>query len=76
MDAITIRELKHVTTLVFEQTNGETSRLLRLLADYLDASSGTLQSVTFLNDLDGDGYRERIVAHVEAPYPSTIDWRA
>ncbi len=75
MQDLTIRELRHVTTLVFETQDGDTASLLRLLADYVEHSRGTLQAVTYHNEDEG-GYRERIVAHVECPYAETIDWSA
>jgi len=68
MESIKIRELKHVTTMVFETKDSDTALLLRLLASYLESSQGTLQSVTFHNEFDADGYREWIVAAVECPY--------
>ncbi len=76
MQDLKIRELTHVTTVVFETNDSDTGLLLRLLADYLDASQGTLQAVTFHN-MDEDGpYREWIVAYVECAYPETINWNA
>ncbi len=76
MQDLKIRELKHVQTLVFETNDGDTAGLLRLLADYLQHSQGTLQAVTFHN-MDEDGpYREWIVAYVECPYADTIDFSA
>ena len=62
-----IRELTHVTTLEFATNGGDTAQLLRLLADYLDHSGGTLLSVTYHNSDDGT-YREWIVAAVECAY--------
>jgi hypothetical protein len=67
METLTIRELPHVTTLVFEHEENNVAVLLRLLADYCEASNGCLQGVSYHNDDDG-GYRERIVAHVECPW--------
>ncbi len=69
---IQIRELKHVTTVSFETTEADTGLLLRLLADYLDASQGTLQNVTYHNEMDEDGYREWIIAHVECPWSAFL----
>jgi hypothetical protein len=71
-----VRTLKHVKTLVFETDDLGSATLLRLLADYLDASKGTLQAVTFNNSDDDGEYREWITAYVECPYPETIDWSA
>jgi hypothetical protein len=68
MEPLHIRELKQVTTLSLEQTEPDAARLLRLLADYVEHSNGTLLSVVFANDYEDEVYHERLIAFVECPY--------
>lgn len=68
MEPLRIRRLTQVTTLSFEHNEANVALLLRLLADYCEASGGTLLGVSYTNEMEDAGYTERITAHVECPW--------
>jgi hypothetical protein len=72
VDELSISLHGHCQTLTFSHNKLNTPELLRLLADYIEASGATLLSAFFANEMgeDKDSYFESITATVECPWMS------